>query len=93
MFHFHAAVNLALLHDCQKGCPASSTGSAVNLCPCRFDNLFGHVRQWFGCYLPVKVVSQGIMPIYRSDTCTGFPQHCCIKEMGFAKMMQKWRVV
>ena len=29
------------------------------------------------------MVSQDIVPVYRTDTCTGFPRHTCIKERGF----------
>ena len=36
--HFHVAVNLALSHDCLKGCPASSTGrvsATLNFARCK----------------------------------------------------------
>ena len=58
-------VSATLNIELQTSVHAGSTPASVNL--------FGHICQWFSCYLPVRTVSQGIVPVYRMDTCTGFP--------------------
>ena len=90
--------------------PPSATGKVLATINCELQtsflsdstpakvSLFGYVCQFFGCFLTVRVVSQGKVPVYRAGTCTGFPppqQPSSLLNLGkraLGRMMQQWQV-